>query len=125
MVMYGQYENYSWGWFIHLQKSLYALSEIFIREVSKWLLISFPDVMKTLDKNFENEGLLGGDDHFGNTSFSLLIVIVVLMTMIPTMDMNLWYGFFLMGSLRWKNNQISGSQNTRYGVHQQREQHFF
>ena len=74
MVMYGQYENHSCGWFIHLHKSLYVLLEIFIYEVSKWLQISFPDVIKTLDKNFENEGLLGGDGHFGNTPFTLFSV---------------------------------------------------
>ena len=49
--------------------------------------------MKTLDKNFENEGFLGGDSHFDNTHllyFQLLgIIIVVLVTMIPTMDMGL------------------------------------
>ena len=55
--MYGQYDNHSCGWFIHPHESLYVLSEIFIQEVSKWLQISFPNVMKTLDKNFENEGL--------------------------------------------------------------------
>ena len=74
MVMYGQYENFSCGWFIHPHESLYALSEIFIQEVSKWLQISFPDVMKTLDKNLENEGLLGGEGHFGNTPFTLFSV---------------------------------------------------
>ena len=35
MVMYGQYENHSCGWFIHPHESLYALLEIFIQEVSK------------------------------------------------------------------------------------------
>ena len=59
---------------IHPHESLYALSEIFIQEVSKWLQISFPDVMKTFDKNFENEGLLGGDGHFVNTPFTLFSV---------------------------------------------------
>ena len=54
--------------------SLYVLSKIFIQEVSKWLQISFLDVMKTLDKNFENEGLLGGDGHFSNTHFILFSV---------------------------------------------------
>ena len=74
MVMYGQYENLLCRGFIHPHESLYDLLEIFIQEVSKWLQILFPDVMKTLDKNFENEGLLGGDGHFGNTHFILFSV---------------------------------------------------
>ena len=74
MVMYGQYDNHSYGWFIHSHESLYALSEIFIQEVSKWLQISFPDVMKTLDKNFENEGLLEGDCPSKSSTFTLFSV---------------------------------------------------
>ena len=30
--------------------------------------------MKTLDKNFENEGLLEGDGHFSNTPFIIFSV---------------------------------------------------
>ena len=50
------------------------MSEIFIQEVSKWFQISFPGVIKTLDKNFENEGLLGGDGHFDNSHFTIFSV---------------------------------------------------
>ena len=57
MIMYMQFKNHQHGWFTHREGILYALLKIFVKEVLRWLQISFPNVLKNLDKNLLNESL--------------------------------------------------------------------
>jgi hypothetical protein len=74
MDMYKQFKNHQCGRFTHKEGSLYVLSKIFVEKVSKWFQISFPNALRTLDKNLLNEGLLGGERQFGGIHFTLFSI---------------------------------------------------
>lgn len=59
-----------WCRFQHPDRSLLALSELFISEITSHINAIFGGVLKKFDKNLEVEGLKAGEATFGETPFS-------------------------------------------------------
>jgi len=64
-----------YGSFVHLNKSLYDLSERFAIEMTIYFQLAFLGAMARFDKIFSNEGLSSEEGKFANTLFTCFPII--------------------------------------------------